>query len=149
MKNLKPYLDRGILKEQPTSKNEILDLLNIVDRDYSDSGKELTADWQFGIAYNAALKLATILIRSSGYRVKGQGQHMNTIALIPAFLGKGKKDDSDYLDSCRKKRNILEYDCVGGVSDADVKELREFVIEFKEQVINWLKSNHPELFPHK
>ena len=61
---------------------------------------------------------------------------MNTIALIPYFLGRDKQEYSDYLDSCRKKRNIVEYDCVGGVTEQDVQELQEFVVEFKEAVLN-------------
>lgn len=59
---------------------------------------------------------------------------MNTIAMIPLVLGEEKKDDSEYLDSCRRKRNIVEYDCVGGATKQDVIELREFVTEFREEV---------------
>jgi len=65
-------LIRGLLEKRAPSKNEIQDLLQIVDRDFKDSeSSEVSYDWQFGIAYNAALKLATILVRGAGYRVKG------------------------------------------------------------------------------
>jgi hypothetical protein len=140
--NLKGYIDKGLIVEQPTSKKEISDLLAIVERDYNDSGKDITTDWQFGIAYNAALKLATVLIRASGYRVKGLGHHRITIQLIPEILGKEKQNDCDYLDSCRRRRNIVEYDGVGGVTETDVLELREFVLEFKKEVQEWIKINH-------
>lgn len=63
---------------------------------------------------------------------------MNTFAMIPFILGVHKKDDSDYLDACRRKRNIVEYDCVGGATAEDVKELREFVLEFQKEVLAWL-----------
>jgi len=93
------FLKRGILVKQPSSKEEIEELLKIVERDINDSkASEVSYDWQFGIAYNAALKLATILVRSAGYRVKGQGHHMNTIALIPEFLGNDKKEYRYFLD---------------------------------------------------
>ena len=125
----------GVLVKQDSSKAEIDDLLKIVERDLEDSAQtEISDDWQFGIAYNAALKLANILVRASGYRVKGQGHHMHTIAMIPLILGPHKKDDSEYLDTCRRKRNIVEYDCVGGATREDVKELREFVHEFQKEV---------------
>ena len=143
--SLTDYIERGWLSPQRTSKEEIANLLAIVERDYDDSSKELTHDWQFGMAYKAALKLATILVRASGHRVKGHGHHMNTFILIPEFLGPDKKDDSEYLDTCRRKRNLVEYDCVGGASETDVVELREFVHEFKEEVISWLKKNYPDL----
>ncbi len=133
------FLKNGILVKQDSSKDEIFDLIKIVERDLEDSAQtEISNDWQFGIAYNAALKLANILVRASGYRVKGQGHHMNTIAMISLILGNHKKDDADYLDACRRKRNIVEYDCVGGATIEDVKELREFVQEFQKEVLTWL-----------
>ena len=133
------FLKRGVLVKQAPSKEEIDDLLKIVERDLNDSkASEVSYDWQFGIAYNAALKLATILVRSAGYRVKGQGHHMNTILLIPEFLGKDKKEYSDYLDTCRRKRNTVEYDCVGGATKEDVKELQEFVVELRLKVLESL-----------
>ncbi len=129
------FLKRGILVKQASSKEEIEELLKIVERDIKDSkASEVSYDWQFGIAYNAALKLATILVRSAGYRVKGQGHHMNTIALIPDFLGRDKKEYSDYLDTCRRKRNTVEYDCAGGATREDVMELQGFVNEFRTEV---------------
>lgn len=132
-------IKRGILVAQASTKDEIDDLLKIVDRDLQDSkASEVSYDWQFGIAYNAALKLATILVRFNGYRVKGQGHHMNTIALIPDFLGKERRDYSDYLDLCRRKRNTVEYDCVGGATKDDVIELQEFVVEFRTKVLTLL-----------
>lgn len=133
------FKSRGVLVEQRSSKEEIEELLKIVDRDMLDSKvSQVSYDWQFGIAYNAALKLATILVRYSGYRVKGQGHHMNTIALIPSFLGKETQDYSDYLDACRRKRNTVEYDCVAGATEQDVIELQEFVLEFKEKVLKFI-----------
>jgi len=135
------FIKSGVLIRQESSKDEIADLLKIVERDLEDSAQaEISDDWQFGIAYNAALKLANILVRASGYRVKGQGHHMNTIAMITLILGSHKKDDSEYLDTCRRKRNIVEYDCVGGATSEDVKELREFVKEFQKEVLSWLEK---------
>ena len=91
--NINDLLKRGVLVKQPSSKKEVEDLFKIVERDLHDSKADgVSDDWQFGIAYNAALKLATILIRSAGYRVKGHGHHMNTIALIPEFLGQDKRE---------------------------------------------------------
>jgi uncharacterized protein (UPF0332 family) len=134
------FIKRGVLVKQASSTQEIAELFKIVDRDLHDSkATEVSYDWQFGIAYNAALKLATILIRSAGYRVKGAGHHMNTIALIPYFLGGETIEYSDYLDSCRKKRNTVEYDCIGGATKEDVQELQEFVLEFKRAVLDNIK----------
>jgi hypothetical protein len=51
---LQKWLEFGWLRPHQTSRAEILDLLSIVDRDL--------------IAYNAALKLCTVLLFASGYR---------------------------------------------------------------------------------
>lgn len=55
--SLKDWVNNGWLREHKTSKQEILNLLEIVKRDLKDSKRKgLSADWRFGIAYNAALK---------------------------------------------------------------------------------------------
>jgi len=64
---------------------------------------------------------------------------------LPLILGKERKADAEYLDSCRSKRNIVEYDYVGGVTGHDADELIEFVKELKEDVLDWLNKNHSEL----
>ena len=78
-------------------------------------------------------------------RTSGIGHHFTTTVLIPNFLRKSRQDDADYLDACRMKRNTLEYDCVGGITEKEVKELRKFVFELKKEVTSWLSENHPEL----
>jgi len=60
-------------------------------------------------------------------------------------IGETKKEDAEYLSDCRKKRNIVEYEYVGGASDSDADELIEFVKDLRDKVMNWLKKNHPEL----
>ena len=54
-----------------------------------------------------------------------------------------RKDDANYLDTCRSKRNIVEYDYAGAVTENDVNELIEFTKELKSDVYDWLKRQHP------
>ncbi len=59
----------GWLRPYRTTPSQIAELFAIVDRDLEDTRMErLSTDWQFGIAYNAALKLCTILLYAEGYR---------------------------------------------------------------------------------
>lgn len=135
-------LDQGVIERREFSQKEISDLFNIVERDLNDSKtKDLSLDWKFGIAYNAALKLITILVRGSSIRVKSGSHHMNTIALLPEVLGNSYIDDRNYLDSCRRKRNAVEYDYAGGVTEIEVKELQDFVVELKAKVQEWCIEN--------
>ena len=130
----------GWLRRHTSSK----DLFKIVERDLDDTDGGISADWRFGIAYNAALKLCTILLYAKGFRAEKSLQHYRTIQALPLIMGEGKKDDARYLDACRKKRNVVEYDQIGSVTDHDAEELIEFVKEFKGEVKNWLKENYPE-----
>ncbi len=43
------------------------------------------------------------------------------------------------------KRNVVEYDYVGGATDDNANELIGFVTDLKEDVVFWLKNNHPQL----
>jgi len=65
---LKQWEENGWLKPEPTSRKEISNLQAIVGRDLGDAAATISPDWRFGIAYNAALKLCTILLRAEGYR---------------------------------------------------------------------------------
>ena len=62
---LKQWPDNGWLKSHKTSREEIKNLLAIVDRDLEDGQESsISADWRFGIAYNAALKLCIVLLKA-------------------------------------------------------------------------------------
>jgi len=142
--SLQNWLNNGWLKHHSTSKQEINNLLNIVDRDLHDAKASISLDWQFGIAYNAALKLCAILLYASGYQAENSLHHYRTIMAMPLILGNSKHLDAEYLNTCRAKRNIVEYDCAGGVTSQEAVELVNFASTFKQEVINWLKQNHPE-----
>ena len=96
---LKQWEDNRWLKLEPTSRNEIANLLAIVDRDLQDARSSISCDWQFGIAYNAALKLCTILLRAEGYRAGHGSQHYRTIMAMPMILAQ--------LEQFRKARCSL------------------------------------------
>lgn len=136
------------LRPHLSTRNEIAGLLSIVDRDLRDATEQaISADWRFGIAYNAALKLCTILVHASGFRPEKSLQHYRTIQALPLILGVSRSDDAAYLESCRLKRNRVEYDVAGGASDTDAAELLKFASELKADVLAWLNSNHPKLAP--
>jgi hypothetical protein len=148
--SLTDWANSGWLRAHQASAQEIAGLLSIVDRDLRDATDgSVSADWRFGIAYNAALKLCAILVHASGYRPERTLQHYRTIQALPLILGKERQDDADYLDTCRTKRNTVEYDMAGAATDNDAAELIEFTKELRTEVLAWLKKNHPKLLPAK
>ena len=145
--SLKQWENNGWLRPHATSRQEIEGLLSIVERDLADAEGDISADWRFGIAYNAALKLCTILLHASGYRPERTLQHYRAIAALPLILGDERKDDADYLETCRRKRNTAEYEMVGVASEQDASELATFVASLRDDVIEWLRKNNPSLLP--
>jgi hypothetical protein len=144
--NLQDWADNGWLRSHKTSLQEIGNLLEIVERDLKDAQETgLSADWRFGIAYNAALKLCTVLMYAEGFRPEKNLAHYRTLQALPIILGKERDADADYLDSCRAKRNTVEYDYVGGATDSDADELINFTKELHVDVVKWLKKKHSEL----
>ena len=66
--SLLQWQNNGWLRPHVTDKNEIANLLAIADRDMEDASSDgISDDWKFGIAYNAALKLATIMLYAAGF----------------------------------------------------------------------------------
>ena len=80
-----------------------------------------------------------------GYRPEKTLQHYRTIAALPLILGEDRKDDADYLEICRIKRNKAEYDRTGVATEQDAEELIEFTNALRSDVLEWLNQNHPEL----
>jgi hypothetical protein len=147
--SLTTWLAAGWLQRHNTSPAEIRDLLLIVDRDLADAASGgISHDWQYGIAYNAALKLCTILLYAEGFKpARGAMAHSRTLNALPHILGAKRRGDADYLEGCRQKRNTVEYDCAGGASRADAGELIAFGHELRKEVLAWLREKHPALAP--
>ena len=136
----------GWLKKHSISRSEISNLFSIIDRDLSDAKEEdISNDWQFGIAYNAALKLCTVLLHANGYRATGNIHHYRTIQALPLIMGDSARDLCDYLETCRKKRNAIEYDYAGATTHQDAMELISSAEELKSIVFDYLSKRHPEL----
>lgn len=147
--SLSDWVKAGWLKPQTPTRDQISKIFGVVDRDLEDSKAALSPDGRFNIAYNAALQLCAIVLLAEGWKPDKLNAHHRTISALPLIVGKERQDDADYLDTCRAKRNGLEYDAAGKVSPNEAKELRVFAVELRERVIDWLTAAHPELSPWK
>lgn len=145
--SLSDWAKAGWLKAQVPTRAQIAKIFGVVDRDLEDSKRNLSPDGQFNIAYNSALQLCAIALLAEGWKPDKLNAHHRTISALPLILGTDRRDDADYLDACRAKRNGLEYDAAGRVSAKEAKELREFAVELREAVVTWLGDAHPALSP--
>lgn len=88
---LKQWELNSWLKKHSTNRKEIENLFKLVERDINSAKENTHPDWIFNIAYNAALKLSTILLYSSGYMAERKSNHYYTILSITEILGSNKK----------------------------------------------------------
>src|ERR1700722_19495394 len=112
------------IKSHRTSQQELNDLRDVVERDMQEAGVEaLSADRRFATAYNAVLQLAKMVIACSGYRVVGPGHHMTTFEALEIAMGSPISDLAAYLDTCRRKRNQVDYDCANAATESEAEDL--------------------------
>jgi hypothetical protein len=147
--SLKNWLAAGWLRPHKATLQEITNLWLIADRDLQDAASGgISHDWQFGITYNAALKLCTIVLYAEGYHPeKGNLAHYRTLQALPLILDVTHKGDGDYLEACRRKRTTVEYDRAGGATANDAREFLEFTQQLRTDALAWLVERHPALVP--
>jgi len=115
-------------RTQPTSPNEIRNLLTIVDRDLRNADVPgLDTDGIFRFLYTAALQLATILVRLREERFGGAGHHRNTLRRARELVPPELDSHAAALEHARRKRHASIYDQAGVVTQADVAALRDAI----------------------
>jgi hypothetical protein len=141
----KALLAARSVQAHKTSVKEISALRKLVARDMADAGlTELSADRRFATAYNAVLQLSKMAIACSGYRVTlGLGHHRKTFEAAKAALGKTGERYADYFETCRRKRNLIDYDAAEVATETEADELLEKAREFQALVEKWIEKNHP------
>jgi hypothetical protein len=144
----KKLLNANRVRAHATSKNELDDLRTVIERDLHDAGLSgLSADRSFATSYNAALQTAKMAVACAGYRVVGRGHHQTSFEAAGLAIGPVVTGLTAYFDTCRRKRNILDYDVANIVSDTEAVELHQKAQEFKQEVEAWIAKNYPALVP--
>jgi hypothetical protein len=144
--SLERWAEYGWLRAEPTSAEEVADLLGIVSRDLHDAGVEaISEDRRFEAAFNAARTAANVALRACGYRAAPQlGHHLKTIESLELTV----QADPRLIQKMRvfsKKRNATSYDSAGNVSRQELEEAIGVANELQQSVTAWLRENHPEL----
>ena len=142
--NWRKLLADNRVRRHSTSRQELDDLSAVVERDLKDSALPgLSPDRKFATAYNAALQSAKMAIACAGYRVAGVGHHQTTFEAVEIALGSSSAELAAYFDTCRRKRNKLNYDTAEVVTETEAQELLEKATQFREIVIGWIDRNYP------
>ncbi len=135
------------VQKHRTSKAELDNMRDLIARDLADAGLTgLSADRRFATAYNAALQAASMAIACAGYRVTSRvGHHKISFESTKLALGSTADKYADYFETCRRKRNTIDYTHSSVASETEAKEILEKATEFWERVEAWIANTHPAL----
>ena len=143
--SLEKWAEYGWLKTEATSRDEIKNLFAIVERDLKDASViGISEDRRFEAAFSAARTAANIALRASGYRTSTTGHHIKTIESLELTI-KADAKLIQKLKALSKKRNATSYDAAGNVSKQELELAINTADELQDEVLAWLKANHPEM----
>jgi uncharacterized protein (UPF0332 family) len=119
----------------------------LIARDLGDAAVAgLSADRRFATAYNAALQAANMAIACAGYRITSKvGHHRISFESAKFLLGNRTHRYADYFETCRRKRNTIDYTFSNVATETEAKEILAQAAEFYSQVEDWIAKNHPSL----
>jgi hypothetical protein len=86
-------------------------------------------------------------IACAGYRVVGQGHHLTTFEAVELAMGRSVVPLARYFETCRRKRNMLDYDMANVATETEVRELLEKAEEFRVLVEQWITGHYPQFAP--
>lgn len=132
------------LKTHSTSKRELDDLRDVIDRDLTDAAiAALSADRRFATAYNAALQTATMAIACAGYRTSGLGHHQTTFEAAELAIGTTSASFTSYFETCRRKRNTVDYDRAHVATETEASEIVKQAKDFLVLTEAWISQIYP------
>jgi hypothetical protein len=136
------------VRRHATSRQELTDLRAVIARDLQDAALAgLSVDRRFATAYNAVLQLTKMVVACTGYRVVGPGHHQTTFEALELAMGPSIAATAAYFDTCRRKRNLVEYDLANVATETETEELLRQARQFTQVVEAWIAQNYPALVP--
>jgi len=119
----------------------------LIARDLADAMVSgLSADRRFATAYNAALLSANMAIACAGYRVTAKtGHHKISLNSVRLALSAAAGKYADYFETCRRKRNVIDYTRSHVATDTEADEIVKKATEFQGVVEAWIASKFANL----
>lgn len=134
-------------QKHKTSKKELDNMRALIARDLADASLAgLSADRRFATAYNAALQAANMAIACAGYRIVSKlGHHRVSLESVKLVLGQPAGKYADYFETCRRKRNTIDYTLSNVATETEAKEILNQASQFCGEVEDWITKTHPSL----
>lgn len=144
-------LAQGIIRPHGLNADEVkqrcLEMSAVMQRHLADAQTaDLSIDGQYCNTYTVARIASEIVMLVEGYRSgHTYGAHAAVFAFLAAFPHEGWELQAKLFDEARKKRNTLEYERTGIVTETELDELRAQVKHFLWGVRLWLQADHRDL----
>ena len=73
------------------------------------------------------------------------GHHRVSLESTKLVLGKPAQKYADYFETCRRKRNTIDYTFSNVATETEAKEILVQASQFYGEVEDWITKNHPSL----
>jgi hypothetical protein len=147
-KNLQNLERVGRLRAEPADAGEVVRYLASAGKFLADARKTtMNVETRFLAVYSAAHGLAVAALRANDYRtVQGKGHRRLVFEVLPHSCG-AQGSDALALVRAHEKRNAVEYEALGEITEREVADLVAIAGRVQASVRAWLKRYRPELLP--
>ena len=85
-------------------------------------------------------------IACAGYRIVSKlGHHRVSLESTRLVLGKRAHKFADYFETCRRKRNTIDYTFSNVATETEAKEILIQATQFCREVEDWIAEDYPSL----
>src|SRR5690349_16079961 len=67
-----------------------------------------------------------------------------TFEVAGLVLGAAARQLTDYFETCRRKRNVIDYDSAEVTTESQAAELLEKAAQYRKLVEKWIAKHHPK-----
>ncbi|HEY6347305.1 MAG TPA: hypothetical protein VIY49_37935 [Bryobacteraceae bacterium] len=77
-----------------------------------------------------------------GHRVVGPAHHLTSFEAVEVAMGAPVSALVAYFDTCRRKRNQVDYDRINAATETETEDLIEKAEELRDLVEKWIREHH-------
>lgn len=141
-------LDSRDIEELVAEDEEVVGMWSKAVRTFRSAGAvglDEDPDSRFTLLYQSALQGATTVVRTAGFRVKGNNNHQIVFSTVAA-LGLGELSEAARdLNVIRQRRHAAVYDWETSVGREQVEALRGVATRLFREALQWLCGERPSL----
>jgi hypothetical protein len=133
-------LRKGAIEKVAVTPREIGERLSMARRDIrtAEGLVGIDLDWALAVAYSGIRQVSTAYMNFKGYRPHGgEGNHYNVFRFMEEALPE-HRPMIKRIQKLRKKRNQVQYDQSGIVSEKEAHEVIEFASKYYTEIAGLL-----------